>query len=160
MARLKEMDASHTMLLTQAKDYGFKKQGMYIHTFQYEGDVLFLAHEFDDTLRVIQYDGEREDLALQTLARMPQNRQVYFIQETVKRDGEYICCVANEGETGYHKTDRALGSDKIKAEAFCSNLNQQVGIDQPTAYKIVLGTMGIDANKLDNFDEVIQGVRS
>lgn len=69
------------------------------------------------------------------------SRKVFFIQETVKEDGEYVVCIAEEGTAGYHKTDWLWGSDKEVAQALCNERNEDFGISKKEAIKIVVSSM-------------------
>lgn len=76
-------------------------------------------------------------------------RFVYFIQQTVKNhEGNFIPCIATEGESGYHKTDYHWGKDLKLAEECAERKNKSMGIDKTEAIKIVLGTM--KTSKLDD----------
>lgn len=70
------------------------------------------------------------------------SRLAIFIQETVKStDGQYIPCIAVEGEKGFYKTDWKWGWDKVKAEEWANERNARVGLSPEDVLKIVLGTM-------------------
>jgi len=69
-------------------------------------------------------------------------RRAYFVQHTViNENGEYIPCIAVEGERGYHMTDWAWGKDYKLAEECANKKNEALGIDRKQAMIIVLGTM-------------------
>lgn len=69
-------------------------------------------------------------------------RTIYFIQETVKdKDGQYIPCIAVEGETGYHLTDWKWGSNKTVAQSIADDKNAIMGTDVKEAMIIQLSTM-------------------
>lgn len=69
-------------------------------------------------------------------------KKVYFIMETERTsDGQFIPCIAVEGEKGYYKTDWAWGTDKNQAQAWADERNQKMGIDRREAAKIQLRTM-------------------
>jgi hypothetical protein len=70
-----------------------------------------------------------------------ESRRCYFIQETVKdEEGEYIPCVAVEGEKGYYKTDWHWGKDRELAEHCCEVKNAGLGVKKMDAYQIVMST--------------------
>ena len=70
------------------------------------------------------------------------NKSVYFIQPTVKsNDGQYIPCIAKEGETGYYKTDWKWGKDIDVAEKLAEEKNTAMGISPEESMRIVIGTM-------------------
>ena len=74
---------------------------------------------------------------------MSEPRRVYFIQETVKTEaGEYIPCIAVEGEKGFYRTDWAWGKDRKIADQFAMQKNELMGYDPKVALTVVLGTMG------------------
>lgn len=71
-----------------------------------------------------------------------EKRAVYFIQPTCKSfDGEFIPCIAVEGESGYHKTDWTWGKDIKIAEQCAKEKNESLGFTEKDAMRIVLGTM-------------------
>lgn len=71
-----------------------------------------------------------------------EQRLVYFIMETVRsEDGQFIPCIAVEGEKGYNRTDWKWGTDKEQAQKFCDERNEKMGIDRKEAMKIQLRTM-------------------
>lgn len=73
---------------------------------------------------------------------MSEQKVVYFIMETERTgDGQYIPCIAVEGEKGYHRTDWAWGTDKGEAQRLADERNQKMGIDRREAARIQLGTM-------------------
>ena len=81
---------------------------------------------------------------------MSKPRIVYFVQDTVTTDdGQYIPCIAVEGESGYHKTNWAWGSDYDIASKLCNARNGRQGISPKEANKIIIGTMS-DPRR-DNF---------
>ena len=58
-----------------------------------------------------------------------QPRRVYFVMETVTdKDGNYIPCIAVEGETGYYKTDWTWGKDYKLARECADDMNERLGI--------------------------------
>lgn len=70
------------------------------------------------------------------------NRTAYFISATDKtEDGEFIPCIAVEGEAGYHRTDWHWGTDLELAEKCAVKKNAALEIDEKTALVIVLSTM-------------------
>jgi len=69
-------------------------------------------------------------------------RMVYFVQQTVTdEEGNYIPCIAIEGEAGYYKTDWTCGKDLNLAEKLRDDRNTIMGISQKEAHKIILSTM-------------------
>lgn len=73
---------------------------------------------------------------------MNEQRMVYFIMETERtQDGQFIPCIAKEGEKGFYRTDWAWGKDKEQAQKFADERNQEMGIDRREAAKIQFKTM-------------------
>lgn len=72
-----------------------------------------------------------------------QNKKVcYFIQETVKsQDGQFIPCIAVEGESGYFPTDWLWGKDIKIAEQCADEKNAALGISKKEAIILVLQSM-------------------
>lgn len=64
-----------------------------------------------------------------------------ILQTVVNEKGEYIPCIAKEGERGYYKTDWAWGKDLAIAEQYAVEKNKAMGLSKEDAMKIVLGTM-------------------
>ncbi len=66
----------------------------------------------------------------------------YFVQQTVTdKEGNYIACIAVEGERGYHLTDWTWSKNYKLAETCAEKKNEAMGIDKITAFKIVAHTM-------------------
>jgi hypothetical protein len=75
-------------------------------------------------------------------SQMTTKRSVYFLQETARTDdGEYIPCIAVEGERGYYQTDWAWGADKEIAQQICDDKNLNLGFTRKEAALIQLSTM-------------------
>lgn len=73
---------------------------------------------------------------------IPEKRMAYFIQQTVTdKSGQYIPCIAVEGESGYNLTDWTWGKDLDQAEAIADEKNEALGLTKEEAMKIVLSTM-------------------
>lgn len=68
-------------------------------------------------------------------------RVVHFVQRTVKENGEFIACLAEEGTKGYYKTDWPLGTDYDEAEKICEERNKEIGISKKDAFMIQISTM-------------------
>lgn len=68
-------------------------------------------------------------------------RVVHFVQHTVKEDGEFLTCLAEEGTLGYHKTDWPLGTDFKEAVKICNERNEEMGISKEDALMIQISTM-------------------
>jgi len=69
-------------------------------------------------------------------------KTAYFINQTVVNEkGEYIPCIAKEGETGYYKTDWAWGRDLKVAEQIADEKNEGMGLTKKEAMTIVLRSM-------------------
>lgn len=78
----------------------------------------------------------------QAVRRVTEPRRVMFVNEAITtEDGEFIPCIAVEGERGYNKTDWAWGKDYEQAEKWCEERNTEQGIGKIEATRIVLGTM-------------------
>ena len=76
------------------------------------------------------------------MSKATEPRRAYFILEPIKnKDGEYIPCIATEGEKGYHMTDWHWGTDLDHAEDCCDDKNKLLGITKEEAMKIVLSSM-------------------
>jgi len=68
--------------------------------------------------------------------------KAYFIQETVRdENGEYIPCIAVDGESGYYLTDWHWSTDRALAEQCCDEKNEAMGITTHDAMLIVLRSM-------------------
>lgn len=73
---------------------------------------------------------------------MSEPRMVYFISEIERtEDGQFIPCIAVEGEKGFHRTDWAWGTDKEQAQAWADERNEKMGISRMEAAKIQFKTM-------------------
>ena len=69
-------------------------------------------------------------------------RMVTFVNQAITTDdGEFIACLAKEGETGYYKTDWIWGKDFAIAQEAADKRNEVIGISKREAAKIVLSTM-------------------
>lgn len=68
-------------------------------------------------------------------------KNVLFIQETVKENGEYVVCIAEEGTQGFYKTDWLWGTDKEAVQALCDERNEEQGISKKEALTIILRSM-------------------
>lgn len=89
------------------------------------------------------WDGcEDWETLLRSCTKKTDPRVVYFIMETERdENGEYIPCIAVEGETGFHRTDWHWGTDLELARECADDKNTALGIDKKTAMQIQLGTM-------------------
>lgn len=101
----------------------------------------YLQRSRGDTIRVLIQ--EKAQKIQGDLPETNKNRVVYFMQRTVtdKRTGQYVPCIAVEGERGYHRTDWQWGHDYEQAEKWCEERNMHMGITPQEALDIVLGTM-------------------
>ncbi len=73
---------------------------------------------------------------------MSDKRRCYFIQHTVKDEkGNYIPCIAIEGESGFYKTDWQWGNDYELANDTAKLMNSKLGISEQDALEIVLSSM-------------------
>jgi len=74
---------------------------------------------------------------------MEEPRLVFFIMETeTTDDGQYIPCIATEGEKGYARTNWAWGTDKEQAQELCDERNMETyGLTPQDAVRIQLATM-------------------
>ena len=71
-----------------------------------------------------------------------ENRLAYQILETVRdKNGEYIPCIAEEGVSGYTKTDWHWGTDKELAQSCIDDKNERLGLDKKEAMKIIFSSM-------------------
>ena len=69
-------------------------------------------------------------------------RTAYMILETVRdKNGEFIVCIAKEGEKGYYRTDWHWGTDLKLAEACAEEKNAMLGLTKEDAINIILSTM-------------------
>jgi len=79
-----------------------------------------------------------------TIKTNTNKRSVYFMQATVKDDeGNYVPCIAVEGESGYYRTDWEWGPDWEEANEICDEMNERMGYTKLEALKIQLSTMGL-----------------
>ena len=66
----------------------------------------------------------------------------YFVQRTqTDVNGEYIACIAKEGEKGYFLTDWTWGKDYAIAEQCANEKNAKMGLSEFDALKIICSTM-------------------
>lgn len=66
----------------------------------------------------------------------------YFVNQAITNDkGEFIPCIAVEGDTGYYKTDWTWGTNFKHASEVAVRMNAKMGIDEREAAKIVCATM-------------------
>jgi hypothetical protein len=73
---------------------------------------------------------------------MNQSRRCYFIQHTVKdSEGNFIPCIAIEGEKGFYKTDWEWGNDYQLAQDIADEMNEKMGINKHDSSLIVLSSM-------------------
>lgn len=71
-----------------------------------------------------------------------ESRTAYFVMQTVvDKNGNYIPCIAKEGEKGYYKTDWQWGKDWKLAQECADDMNEKMGISKQDAMLIQLSTM-------------------
>lgn len=76
------------------------------------------------------------------MAHRSEPRVAYFVNQAITDEhGEWIVCIAVEGERGYYKTDWHYNCAFQFAEATVAELNARLGVSELDATKIVLGTM-------------------
>lgn len=80
-------------------------------------------------------------MADKTEFREDENRCVFFMQRTVKENGEYVVCIAEEGTPGFYKTDWLWGTDFALATKLCDERNEKNGISKEEAEEIIVGTI-------------------
>lgn len=69
-------------------------------------------------------------------------RTCYFVMETVTdENGNFIPCIAVEGESGYHKTNWQWGKDWKLAQECADDMNKKLGVSKWDAMMIQLSTM-------------------
>jgi len=69
-------------------------------------------------------------------------RKAYFVNQAITDEqGNYIPCIAVEGESGYYKTTWTWGKDFNLAEQIANEKNQAMGLSLKEAYKIVFSSM-------------------
>lgn len=69
-------------------------------------------------------------------------RRAYFINELVRaEDGGFIPCIAEEGTSGYWKTDWNWGSDRAVAEQIADEKNAAMGLTPEDVWDVVLSSM-------------------
>jgi hypothetical protein len=71
-------------------------------------------------------------------------RKAYFVMDserTMTEDGEFIPCIAVEGEPGFFKTNWTWGKDLTQAKKFAAQKNASLGLLEEDAVKIVESTM-------------------
>ena len=94
------------------------------------------------TKRIAEIERELNDLTLGDTIETETARKCYFILETeTTPDGEYIPCIAVEGESGYYKTDWRWGRDIARAREIAEEFNAKMGITKRDATLIQLSTM-------------------
>jgi len=70
------------------------------------------------------------------------DRAVYFIMETERdQDGNFIPCIAKEGELGFYRTNWQWGKDKKLAQECADDMNKKMGISKKEAMIIQLRSM-------------------
>lgn len=80
--------------------------------------------------------------APETVAVGSEKRTAYMLLETERTAaGEYIPCIAVEGERGYHRTDWTWGKDLKIAQECADKKNAMLGLSKEDALKIVFSTM-------------------
>ena len=72
---------------------------------------------------------------------MSKERVCYFIMETETRNGEYIPCIVEENEAGYHRTDWLWGKDIDIARQCATDKNEALGLTQADVDIIVSSSM-------------------
>lgn len=71
-----------------------------------------------------------------------ETRTAYFVnQAIVNNEGEFIPCIAVEGESGYNKTDWTWGKDFDHAREVAASMNEKMGLSKIEAAKIICSTM-------------------
>jgi len=74
--------------------------------------------------------------------------RVYFVQHTVKdAAGNYIVCIAAEGETGYYKTDWEWGKDWEWANKIADDMNEKMGYGKRVAMIVQLRSLNLGGRK-------------
>ena len=69
-------------------------------------------------------------------------RLCYFVLESITNDkGDFVPCIAVEGEKGYNLTDWAWGNDYGVADRLAIGRNEKMGIDKTEAMKIIASTI-------------------
>jgi hypothetical protein len=73
---------------------------------------------------------------------MTEQRLAYFVLEgLVDRLGNYIPCIAKEGERGYYLTDWNYGNSFDRAVTDIDKLNKRLGLLQEDVDTIIASTM-------------------
>ena len=66
----------------------------------------------------------------------------YFIMETERDEqGNFIPCIAKEGESGFWRTDWQWGKDKALAQECADDMNEKLGLTKTQAMIIQLRSM-------------------
>ncbi len=74
-------------------------------------------------------------------------RIAFFVLQTEKAaNGEYIPCIAKEGEQGYYRTNWTWGRDFEYAEILAKDKNKFLGLSEKDALLIILSTMSKSNN--------------
>jgi hypothetical protein len=66
---------------------------------------------------------------------------IFILENVMTPDGQYIPCIAVEGEAGYHQTDWTWGKDLKIAEKIADGRNAKMGLSKWDAMRIQMHTM-------------------
>jgi len=73
-----------------------------------------------------------------------EDQTCYFIMETeTDEQGNYIPCIAKEGETGFYRTDWQWGKDLELARECADDMNEKMGVTKTQAMIIQLRSMRV-----------------
>lgn len=74
------------------------------------------------------------------------NRMAVFVLPAIRaEDGQFIPCIAKEGEPGYYPTKWRWGRDEVVAMRAADNLNMELGLSPREAIEIVASTLRAQA---------------
>ena len=68
-------------------------------------------------------------------------KMAYFVLQSAMQDGQYIACIAKEGEAGCYTTDWLWGADFALAEECAKKKNEQLGLSESEVQKIICSSM-------------------
>ena len=68
-------------------------------------------------------------------------RCLVIIESVTTETGEYIPCVAEDGVSGYYRTEWKWGKDFAAAQKHARQLNERMGISEQEETRLILQSM-------------------
>ena len=73
-------------------------------------------------------------------------RLAYFMLQTeIDSNGNYVPCIAVEGENGYHRTNWQWGNDWDLLNKLCDAMNERLGLSKQEVILIQLQSMRVQS---------------